>query len=503
MPRLFFALLALPGIAAALPGVARAQAAPCAPVSAATVCVDHDNDPSTPPVLMRRVDHDNNPATPPILVRVETTVGSVNEQDLRVPAPHAPMAPAPLFAMRGGRPTVSLLDGNLTLQPVARFDLDMGGFRDQPLYYNGLPPKFLDDNRRGVPSDGLNMRRARLGLQGTFLRDFTYNFTWEFGQAPGTQFEPVKLSRLFELQAAYAGIPWITPRIGAFTLMNSIQFAMSSFERTFLEPAAIVNVATSLAAGDSRLAIGAEARGDRWSASLYLADGTTTTINDGRQRGIVGRVTGMAIDETWLKLSLGINGSVQFAPGTTGSPDVVRLRDYPELRLDPTRLLDTGSIPAGQGWALGPEVQALVGPVYVQSEWYAVRLDTTNGTGTRTFWGYYIDASLPLVGEPRRYDRLRAVFTRPRFEELNPQGGKWGWLELAARWSWLTLNDYPTRGGSQGIFGLALNYYPTPRLRATLQYQFGDIRLLPGTSNSTTGADRSFQSLGARIGFNW
>jgi phosphate-selective porin OprO/OprP len=413
-----------------------------------------------------------------------------------------PSAP-PILSMREGRPTITLFDGNLTIQPVTRLDLDMGGFRNQPLFFDGQPPKFLDDTRPGIPSEGLNFRRARVGLQGTFLRDFTYNFTWEFGQAPGTRFEPVKLSRLHELQAAYVGIPWVTPRVGAFTLMNSIQFAMSSFERTFLEAPAIVNVATSLAAGSSRLAIGGEARGDRWFAALYLADGTTTTLNDGRQRGIVGRVTGLPVNEDWAKLSIGVNGSVQLAPGTTGAPDVIRLRDYPELRLDPTRLLDTGDIPAGQGWAIGPELQALLGPVYIQSEWYAVRLDTTNGSGNRNFWGYYVDASIPLIGEPRRYDRLRAVFTRPDFEELNPQAGEWGWLEFAARWSWLTLNDTPTRGGSQGILGLALNYYPAARLRATLQYQVGDIRLQPGTSNSPTGADRAFQSFGARVAFNW
>ncbi|MBX9700877.1 MAG: OprO/OprP family phosphate-selective porin [Acetobacteraceae bacterium] len=438
-----------------------------------------------------------------------SAVESVSQPDIRIDPPPtrgaSPERPttAPMFAMRGGRPTLTLLDGNLTIQPVARFDFDMGGYRDQPLSYNGRPPKFLDDTRAGVPAAGLNVRRARVGLQGTFLRDFTYNFTWEFGQAPGSQFQPVEFSRLFELQAAYVGIPWVTPRIGAYTLMHSIQYSMSSFERTFLEPASIVNVATSLASGDSRLAIGGEARGDRWFAALYVSDGSTTVLNDGRQRGIVGRATGLAVNERWAKLSIGLNASVQFAPGTSGAPNVIRLRDYPEIRLDPTRLLDTGNIPAGQGWALGPEIQALLGPVYIQSEWYAVRLDTTNGTGNRNFWGYYVDASLPLFGEPRRYDRLRGVFTRPRFEEVNPQAGQWGWLEFAARWSWLTLNDYPTRGGSQGILGFALNWYPSPRLRATLQYQVGDIRLQPGTSNSTTGANRAFQSLGARVAFNW
>jgi phosphate-selective porin OprO/OprP len=278
---------------------------------------------------------------------------------------------------------------------------------------------------------------------------------------------------------------------------------MDSFERTFLEAPAIVNVAMSLAAGDSRIALGAEARGARWFAAAYATEGTTTTLGDGRQRGLVGRATGMAVDRPWLRLSLGVNASVQLAPGVRGAPDIISLGDYPELRLDPTQLLDTGSIPASRGWAAGPELQALAGPVYLQAEAYAVQLDTTDGTGTRRFRGYYLDASLPLLGAPRRYDEKRGVFTRPDIATLDPAAGAWGWLELAARWSWLSLNDGPTRGGSQGIMGLALNWYPSERLRATLQYQRGDIRLAPGTAYSPSGADRAFQSLGARVAFNW
>jgi phosphate-selective porin OprO/OprP len=409
----------------------------------------------------------------------------------------------PMFGMRGGRPTLTLGDGNLTIQPVTRFDLDMGGFRDQPLYYNGLPPKYLDDTRPGVPAQGLNMRRARLGLQGTYLQDFTYNFTWEFAQAPGTSFEPVKLSRLFELQTAYTGFGWITPRIGAFTLMHTIEFSMSSFELTFMERPSIIVVATSLASGDTRLAVGGEARGDRWFASAYAVNGSGAVLNDGRQRGFVGRANGVLVNEDSVKVILGLNAAAQLAPGTTGSPDTIRLRDYPELRLDPTRLLDTRSLVAGEGYAVGPELSAMLGPLYLQSEYQWVRISGDDGAGNRNFWGYYVTAAMPLIGAPRRHDRNRGVFARPRVEELNPKAGTWGWLELAARWSYINLNDAPTFGGTQGVLSVGLNYYPTSRLRVTLQYSNGSTKLSPGTPNSTTGADRAFQALAARVSFNW
>ncbi len=438
------------------------------------------------------------PARAQAPIAPRSAVGAVEEPDVVL----RPPSPTPRLGMQDGLPTLELFGGRFTLQPQARFDLDMGGFRAQPLYQDGKPPKYLDDTRPGIPSDGLNVRRARVGLQGRLLGDFTYAFTWQFEQAPGTVFAPATLSRLFELQLAYDGWAWVTPRIGAYTLMQTIPYAMSSFERTFLEPPSIITVATSLASGDSRVALGGEARGDRWFASAYLAQGSTATLNDGRNRGLVGRATGMAVDLPGFSLSLGVNAAAQLAPGFKGNPNQITLRDYPELRLDPTRLLDTGTLQAGQGWAVGPELQALLGPVYVQSEAQIVRVDATGG-GTRRFRGYYVDVSLPLVGPPRRYDRLRGIFTRPEVPALDPRAGSWGWIELAVRWSWLSLNDAPVAGGSQGIFGLALNWYPASRLRWTLQYQLGDVRLLPGTSNSPTGADRAFQSIGARIAFDW
>jgi phosphate-selective porin OprO and OprP len=413
--------------------------------------------------------------------------------------PEGPMS----FRMRSGRPTLSLFQGNLTVQPVTRIDLDMGGFRGQNLGLDQEPPKYLDDTRPGVPADGLNVRRARVGLQGTYLKDFSYNFTWELATSVGSQWEPVKNSRLFELQTAYQGFGWITPRIGFYTLMHTIEFSMSSFELTFMERPSIIVAATSLSSGDSRLAIGAEARGDRWFASAYLSDGTSTQLDDSRQRGIVARANGMLVNEDWAKVVVGGNAVWQLHPGLDSGPQQIRLRDYPELRLDPTRLLDTGNIPAGSGWALGPELSAVVGPVYLQAEYQAIRVDADNGTGNRNFWGYYITAAVPLIGAPRRYDRARGVFTRPRYEDLNPNAGTWGWLELAARWSYINLNDFPTSGGTQGVASVALNYYPTGKLRVTLQYSNGQVRLNQGSSNSPFGVDRAFQAIAARLSFNW
>jgi phosphate-selective porin OprO/OprP len=428
-----------------------------------------------------------------------------------LPCHHAARAQAveaarpPVLAMRDGRPLVTLLDGNLTIAPTLRADVDMGGFFNQPIYSSfPNPTKYLSQSERtGMPDMGVNIRRFRTGLQGTYLRDFGYTFTWEFAQAPGTQFSPVTLSRLFELQTFYTGWSWGTPRIGAFTLNHTLIYAMSSFERTFMEAPAIINIAASLASGNARLAVGGEAHGERWFAAAYASDGQTTVINDGRQRGIVGRGNYRVLDTEGARVIIGANAAAQFAPGTKGAPGSFDLRDYPELRLDPSRLLATGTLRhVATGSAVGPELQAMLGPVYLQAEYQALRVAFSTSTSNRNFRGYYIDASMPLLGPPRRYDPRRGIFARPRVEDFNPAAGQWGWLELAARWSWVSLNDAPTHGGSQGVAAVALNWYPTSKIRVTAEYLNGVVRLLPGSGNSS-GADRAFQAVVGRLAFNW
>ncbi|MFZ4408871.1 MAG: OprO/OprP family phosphate-selective porin [Paracraurococcus sp.] len=404
-------------------------------------------------------------------------------------------AGTPVFAVRSGRPVVTLADGNFTIQPIARFDLDFGGFWDQPRYPGNKPPQFLDSDRAGVPANGINVRRGRVGLQGTYLKDFTYTFTWELAPGPGKQFDPQKNSKIFELQTAYTGLGWGTLRVGGFTLNHTLEFATSSFETLLLERPAIVNIATSLASGDTRLAGGLEAKGDRWFAAGYATGGVLSTLNDANQRGLVGRAVGLAVNESDYTLAIGFNAAAQFHPGTSPGPQSVRLRDYPELRLEPTRLLDSATIKAGSGYAFGPEISGKAGPVLLTGEYQRVEIDANAGAPNRSFEGWYATASTPLWGEGRRWDGARAVWTRPRVQDLNPEGNTWGWAEAVVRYSSATLNDHGVRGGRQGVTSVGLNYYPTSRLRASAQYSNGTVRL--------DGPDRAFQAFAMRLSFNW
>jgi phosphate-selective porin OprO/OprP len=383
------------------------------------------------------------------------------------------------------------LGGGVMVQPYLRLDADLGGFWDQPRYAGGQPPVYLQDD----PPVAVNLRRALLGLRGTAPGHLAFGIVGNLAPGVGKPFDPAASAVLYEAQLAWSGLGPVTLRGGVIHPAHLVDYALSSFELPMLERSAVDTLAASLASGVSRLGAGGEAHGARWFLSAYATGGSPRIREDGSQRGLAGRAVGLVLDAPEARLALGVNGAVQFRPGTGGSPGQVTLRDYPELELSPLRLFDTKAMPAGSASAVGPELSGVLGPLYVQAEYQQIRIDSTETLPDRHFWGYALVAALPLLGAPRRYDPALAVFTRPAFPELDPATGHGGWLELAARWSYASLDDGSVRGGRQGIFGLALNYYPARAVRVSLQYSDGAVKL--------DGPDRAFRALAGRVAFNW
>ncbi|BDG70942.1 hypothetical protein Rmf_08710 [Roseomonas fluvialis] len=383
-----------------------------------------------------------------------------------------PATPRAEDTPRAAMPRLDLFDGRFTLAPAGRLDLDAGSFAGQEV-------------RPGFQSN-VAVRRAEVGVRGQILPGLDYVVLWEFApRAPGGQPDG---GQLYEAQLAWSGLDWMTARAGVFTPLHTLEVSGGSFSQLFMERASIIEIATSLASGSSRLAAGVELRGETWFASAYATGGVTTTADDGQQRGVAGRAVVQPF-AGWLRVALGANAALQTEPGTRGDASV-RLRDYPELRISPNRFLDTRSIAAGQAWAAGPELSGMVGPLHLAAEAQAIGVDADAG-GARRFGGWYGAASWPLLGAPRRWDPRLGAWTRPGGALLDPAAGEWGWLELAGRYSRADLNDGPTRGGIQSIWTLAFNWYPEDRIRVTMQAEAGRI-----TGN---GPDRPFQAVGWRV----
>jgi phosphate-selective porin OprO/OprP len=117
-----------------------------------------------------------------------------------------------------------------------------------------------------------------------------------------------------------------------------------------------------------------------------------------------------------------------------------------------------------------------MGPFSVQTEWTYNRVDGGQGQSSLNFWGGYAFASWFLTGEHRNYDHGKGRFNRVRpAANFNPAKGDWGAWELAARYSYLDLDDQNVSGGKLWDVTVGLNWYLFPNLRWMLNYVHGDV----------------------------
>jgi phosphate-selective porin OprO and OprP len=298
-----------------------------------------------------------------------------------------------------------------------------------------------------------------------------------------------------------------------------------------------------------------DGRGDRvtWQAMMYRDDFVNNGLlagNTGAQFGdgdfsYAARITALPLAECedHHLLHLGLSYSwrkaenAQAAPGLgTVGPPLARFRARPELR-DATggfgdnvslpgnssRLIDTGAVTARAGTALGTELWYIRGPFSVMAEWaFASFVDaqvpvTVGGqsrviTGDRNFHGGYVTVSYVRTGETRTYDRtygregtfyVERPFTNA-FAKRGEDGSYllgWGAWEIAARYSYVNLNDGPIQGGVFSGTTVGLNWYLSSNLKVQAEY------LTNSRWHKNSGANGNFpgvvQGFGTRMQFQF
>lgn len=422
-------------------------------------------------------------------------------------------------SLTNGRPTFSTGDGAFTASLRGFFQADAA------LYDQGAAGPLATDFRRGSfgdtnendrardLSDGVNVRRARFGIEGKVFGVFDYNMVYDFGGS-GTE-EAGKISSAW-LQ--YNGLP-MRVRAGFYPHPTSLEDAASFTGSLFVERASVAETIRGLAGGDGRATLGVFNNGERWSFSAAVTGNTVTTQTFDEQLGFIGRFSVVPFKgDGWL-VHTGVNTNLVIHPAK-GGPDVaatggavsnLRLRDRPELRVDGTRLIDTGNIDADSLTAIGLEFGALRKNVFVQAEYFDIQVKRRNSTlPDPKFNGWYVQAGWTLTGESRRYTTATAGFDAPRpAKPFDLKKGDWGAVELAARYSNFDL-DYlagpagsapvagAIRGGEQNILSLGVNWYLNPVVSLSAAYRNVEVkRLSPGGSAFVAGAT---PPAGAQVG---
>ena len=422
---------------------------------------------------------------------------------------------ATTVSIANGRPTIASGDGQFTAAFRGVFQLD-GAIHDQddagPLAADFRRGSFNDatENERARDlSDGLNFRRVRLGIEGKAFGDFEYNFLYDFGGSGSEEGGKVSAAWL-----QYNGLGFAKVRIGAFPPPTSLEDAASNASSLFAERPAPAELVRGLAGGDGRTGLGLYAGGDRWTAAGVLTGNLVGTQTYDEQTGFVGRVSYVPFKRTDSLIHVGANVNLVLSPAATGpglpggAASPIRLRERPELRVDGTRLVDTGNIDADGVTALGVEFGAQRKNLYLQAEYFDIGVERrSSALPDPDFSGWYIQAGWTLTGEARRYNAAGG-FDGPRAAKpFDLKAGTWGALELAARYSVLDLNyregDLPAlgsvRGGEQSIFSLGLNWYVNNGV--TLQAAWRNVsvdRTSPG--GTAFGAGAATPALGTQVG---
>ena len=433
---------------------------------------------------------------------------------------------APRVTMTSARPTISSADGrsSIALRSVVQLDAanysedSDGGALDFRRGSVGIVANRETAAARDF-SNGAYFRRARFGFEGTVARDFTYRVLAELGGS-GTEGP----TRINDFWIGYTGFAPFTIQVGAFSPPANMDDGINVESSLFIERAAPSELSRTMGGADGRIGAGVRGSGARWMSALTL---TTRTVNDAEvfdsQLAAVGRFGTLLATSPDYNVHVGMSGTWVFQPPDQGSTalagqrHIVRLRDRPEIRVDSTRLVDTGGIDADSAYVFGLEVGANWKNWYLQAESFRFGVNRTAATSALpdpTFDSFYVQGSWILTGETRRYDMATGAFQAPRpFVPFSSAGGLGAW-ELAVRFSRLDLDFHSgaigtaatadaVRGGVQDIWTFGVNWYINTNVKLMFNWLHVDVdRLNPaGPGNLLPfGPTPATPPLGVQIG---
>jgi phosphate-selective porin OprO/OprP len=219
--------------------------------------------------------------------------------------------------------------------------------------------------------------------------------------------------------------------------------------------------------------------------------------------GWAGRTTGLLYNNDSINANVHIGGGFsQNRPST----DRLRFRTNPEVGMTNQDFnvaafpipffVDTGNFRSNGYELVDVEFAASVYSFLFVSEWLGVNADQELGLPTLNFHGGYAEAAYVLTGEHRPYNKKNGVFTRVVPNHPFGKAGCGAW-ELAARWSYIDLNDQNIQGGRQHDWTFGLNWFPNQYTRFAFNY----IHCMVDTP--ITGVDADVDIFGTRAQFDF
>lgn len=339
----------------------------------------------------------------------------------------------------------------------------------------------------GDVQDGAGFRRARLSAGGDAWENVGYFIEFDFAFPGRPNFMDVNLDfRDTQLGTVRVG-HWRQPfGMDGLTSVKELTFLERALPFAFL-PFRQIGLGLFDHSADETMT---------WALSAFRfpTDAFANNIGDNGGYGMAGRMTvaPWLVDDGSRLVHLG--GAYSFIDPAN---DRVRYRNQPEFFISETGgadlvpagvpsevplFVDTGPIFVNHVNLFAAEGGLVLGSLYMQSEAiYAVANQI--GGPTVAFGGAYAYAGYFLTGEVRPYNRKSGLFGRVKPLQNAGRCG-WGAWELAARWSYIDLNDANIMGRRLNDLTAGANWYLNPRTK----FQFNYIRAFladPTTADSS------------------
>ncbi len=415
-------------------------------------------------------------------------------------------------------------DGNFKMAVNGRMQIDSQMNVNQDLANNFLPDTALvagndATGKSGSPfsagmpatlNNGAALRRARLGVEGTFFKNTDYKFEYDFTRGNGLNAGGIT--------DAYVRQNFSKPfsiKFGAFKEPFSMEEATSNRYTTFIERNMMVNTFVDNL-NTYKVGVGANYAEERWGVATSFqtegvggynnaygsnnkfdsaTSGSAIGVNGGVNRNGGGgdtswEVNARVMGTPWMEsktkfLHIGASGSYvdinnnYKSDGSFSNGGLVFANGIGS-NVDRSGILGTGNLTANtKGSAtyrqadhftrFGAESALVYGPFSTQGEYIQTDISGA-GYHDESLSGYYTYATYFLTGESRAYKSSTGAWDRIKPTRNFDMKGGWGAWEVATGYDSINLNDGVIKGGRVSTAKLGVNWYPNPHMRIMANY---------------------------------
>lgn len=324
-------------------------------------------------------------------------------------------------------------------------------------------------NREAVSGvhDVVDFRRARLAAKGNVAENVSYMIEFDFGFPGRPSFMDVWLDIADLPIGHFRAGQWRQPfSMDALTSVRELAFFERALPFAFI-PFRQTGIGFYDTALDERMT---------WAISGYrFPTNVFGNVSGDDGYGMSTRLTGLLFSDPETNQNTHVGFGYTWNEPATGFTEIrtppevgFTQLDFRDVDFEVPFFVDTGRIPNDSYQVIGFELAQSFGSLVLQSEFMLASVGQVGGP-TLTFSGMYAQASYVLTGEERKYNRSQGVFDG--VDPANNFGScGWGAWELAARWSYIDLNDDNIRGGRLDDLTFGLNWYLNTHTKFQFQY---------------------------------